>query len=284
VSPFSSAQTLWTTGSEKPLVSVAGSPTTHEPLAVRPGDRAVTRMADARLREYAATRDPALREEIVLAYLGLADRLAMRFRHSRGTTPEDLTQTARTGLIAAVDRYDPARSSSFVPFAVASVVGELKRYLRDTSWRLHVPRQRKEQVLRLCRVTDELHQTLGRSPTTGELADQLRLTKDEVLETLEAAGTRIGFSLDRRAGDDDGDLPIGDLLAAPEPSEEPEDLLALADLIAGLPELERQVIVLRFFHDLDQSAIAARIGYSQMHVSRLLRRALARMRVQLVEP
>jgi RNA polymerase sigma-B factor len=284
VSPFSSAQTLWTTGSEKPLVSVAGSPTTHEPLDVRPGDRPVTRMADARLREYAATRDPALREEIVLAYLGLADRLAMRFRHSRGTTPEDLTQTARTGLIAAVDRYDPARSSSFVPFAIASVVGELKRYLRDTSWRLHVPRQRKEQVLRLYRVTDELHQTLGRSPTTSELADQLRLTEAEVLETLEAAETRIGFSLDRRVGNDDGDLLIGDLLAAPEPYEEPEDLLALADLIAELPELERQVIVLRFFHDLDQSAIAARIGYSQMHVSRLLRRALARMRVQLVEP
>jgi RNA polymerase sigma-B factor len=284
VSPFSSAQTLWTTGSEKPLVSVAGSPTTHEPLDVRPGDRAATRMAETRLREYAATRDPALREEIVLAYLGLADRLAMRFRHSRGTTPEDLTQTARTGLIAAVDRYDPARSSSFVPFAIASVVGELKRYLRDTSWRLHVPRQRKEQVLRLYRVTDELHQTLGRSPTTSELADQLRLTEAEVLETLEAAETRIGFSLDRRVGNDDGDLLIGDLLAAPEPYEEPEDLLALADLIAELPELERQVIVLRFFHDLDQSAIAARIGYSQMHVSRLLRRALARMRVQLVEP
>jgi RNA polymerase sigma-B factor len=262
-------------------VSAIGSLPTGEPLDVRPGDRAVARTGDAWLREYAATHDPALREEIVLAYLGLADRLARRFRHSLGTTPEDLTQTARAGLIAAVDRYDPARNTNFVPFAVASVVGELKRYLRDTSWRLHVPRPRKEQVLRLYRVADELHQTLGRPPTTGELADELRLTEGEVVETLAAAETRVGLSLDRQVGDDD--LAIGDLLAAPEPQEEPEDLLALADLIAGLPELERQVVVMCFFHDLKQSDIAARIGCSQMHVSRLLRRALARMRAQLVE-
>jgi RNA polymerase sigma-B factor len=215
-------------------------------------------------------------EEIILAYLGLADRLAMRFRHSRGTTPEDLTQTARAGLIAAVDRYDPARSTSFVPFAIASVVGELKRYLRDTSWRLHVPRPLKEQALRLHRVAEELHQALGRSPTLSELAGELQLTEADVLETLGAAETRIGLSLDRRGGDGD-ELAIGDLLAAPEPQEEPEDLLALADLIAGLPELERQVVVMRFFHDLKQRDIAARIGYSQMHVSRLLRRALNRL-------
>jgi RNA polymerase sigma-B factor len=264
-------------------MSTVGSPPTDEPLDVRRGDRVGARIEDDRLREYAVSRDPALREEIVLAYLGLADRLARRFRHSRGTTPEDLVQTARTGLIAAVDRFDPARNTSFVPFAVASVVGELKRYLRDTSWRLHVPRPRKEQVFRLYRATDELHQSLGRSPTTSELAQELRLTEAEVAETLEAAETRIGLSLDRRVGDDD-DPAVGDLLAAPEPHEEAEDLLALADLIAGLPELERQVVVMRFFHDLKQSDIAARIGYSQMHVSRLLRRALARMRTQLLEP
>jgi RNA polymerase sigma-B factor len=277
----SSAWTPWTTGSEKRLVAAVGSRPTDDPLDVLPGDGAAAAAEDARLREYAATRDPALREEIVLAYLGLADRLAMRFRHSRGTSPEDLTQTARAGLVAAVDRFDPERSTSFVPFAVASVVGELKRYLRDTSWRLHVPRPRKERVLRLQRVADQLHQALGRSPTTAELADELRLTEAEVLETLEAAETRIGLSLDGRAAGDE--LTIGDLLAAPGPQEEPEDLLALADLIAGLPELERQVVVMRYFHDLKQSDIAARIGYSQMHVSRLLRRALARMRVQLVE-
>jgi RNA polymerase sigma-B factor len=163
------------------------------------------------------------------------------------------------------------------------VVGELKRYLRDTSWRLHVPRPAKERVLRLYKAADELHQRLGRSPTTSELADHLDLHESEVLEAWEAAQTRIGYSLDRPAGDD-ADVSMGDLLAAPGPRQEPEDLLVLAGLVADLPELERQVIVLRFFQDLTQDAIAARLGCSQMQVSRLLRRALARMRAQLVEP
>jgi RNA polymerase sigma-B factor len=249
---------------------------------VRPGDRSAAGEADAWLREYAASRDPALREPIILAYLGLADRLAARYRHSRGTSPEDLLQTARAGLIAAIDRYDPAKGAAFVPFAVACVVGELKRHLRDTGWRLHVPRPRKEQVLRLYQTADELHQTLGRAATASELADHLQLTEQELLETWAAAQSQVGLSLDRPASDDT-DASMGDLMAAPGPREEPEDLLVLADLIAELPDLERQTIVLRYFQDLNQDDIAARIGYSQMHVSRLLRRALARLRAQLVE-
>jgi RNA polymerase sigma-B factor len=249
---------------------------------VRPGDRSAAGEADAWLRENAASRDPALREPIILAYLGLADRLAARYRHSRGTSPEDLLQTARAGLIAAIDRYDPAKGAAFVPFAVACVVGELKRHLRDTGWRLHVPRTRKEQVLRLYQTADELHQTLGRAATASELADHLQLTEQELRETWAAAQSQIGLSLDRPAGDA-SDASMGDLMAAPGPREEPEDLLVLADLIAELPDLERQTIVLRYFQDLNQDDIAARIGYSQMHVSRLLRRALARLRAQLVE-
>jgi RNA polymerase sigma factor (sigma-70 family) len=103
------------------------------------------------LCDYAIGRDPALRQRIILAYLGLADRLASRYRHSRGTTLEDLRQTARAGLIAAVDRYDPTHGTGFVPFAVASVVGELKRHLRDTSWRLHVPGHSKNKPCRSAR-------------------------------------------------------------------------------------------------------------------------------------
>jgi RNA polymerase sigma-B factor len=156
-----------------------------------------------------------------------------------------------------------------VPYAVASVVGELKRYLRDTSWRLHVPRPGKERVLRLYRAIDELHQVLGRAATLRELAGHLQMTETELLETWEAAQTRIGLSLDRLAGDN-ADLSLGDLLAAPGPDQEPEDRLTLQGLIDGLPELERRVIILRFYQDLNQKAIAARIGYSQMHVSRLL--------------
>jgi RNA polymerase sigma-B factor len=251
-------------------------------LDARPGDQNTATQVDGWLRGYATSRDPQLRERIILAYLGLADRLANRYRRSHGTIPEDLTQTARAGLIAAVDRYDPGYGTPFVAYAVACVVGELKRFLRDTSWRLHVPRPRKEQALRLCRASEELHQRLGRSPTPVELAEQLAVGEEEVLEALTAVSSRWEVSLDHRAGEEAG-CCLGDLLAAPAAREEPEDLLALPGLVSGLPELEREVIVLRFFQDLDQYEIAARVGYSQMHVSRLQRRALARMRTHLVE-
>jgi RNA polymerase sigma-B factor len=255
----------------------------HAVMDVRAGDRAAATQVDAWLRDYAISRDPELRERVILAYLGLADRLAGRYRSSRGTTLEDLRQSARMGLIAAVDRYDPKYGNPFVPYAVACVVGELKRHLRDTSWRLHVPRPLKEQVLRLCRAGDELHQRLGRAPTTTELAEHLEVGEEDVLEGLAAAGSRLEVSLDQPVGDD-GDASLGDLTAAAGASEEPEDLLALPGLVAALPALEREVITLRFFQDLDQYAIAAQVGFSQMHVSRLQRRALARMRAQLVEP
>jgi RNA polymerase sigma-B factor len=255
----------------------------HAVVDVDPGDRAAAAEVDAWLQAYAISRDPRLRERIILAYLGLADRLAGRYRTSRGTTPEDLRQTARAGLIAAVDRYDPTHGTSFVPYAVACVVGELKRHLRDTSWRLHVPRTQKERALRLCKAGDELHQRLGRSPTIIELADQLQVGEAEVLEGLAAVTSRREVSLDQPVGEDTGGC-LGDLVAAPGAREEPEDLLALSGMLAALPSLEREVIVLRFFQDLDQYEIAARVGFSQMHISRLQRRALARMRAQLVEP
>ena len=255
----------------------------HAVVDVDPGDQVTAAAVDAWLQDYATSRDLALRERIILAYLGLADRLASRYRHSRGTTPEDLRQTARAGLIAAVDRYDPTYGNPFVPYAVACVVGELKRHLRDSSWRLHVSRPLKEQALRLCRAADELHQRLGRSPTTSELAEHLELDEEKVLEGLAAAGSRLEVSLDQPVGEA-GDASLGDLMAAPGAREEPEDLLTLPGLVAALPGLEREVIMLRFFQDLDQYEIAARVGFSQMHVSRLQRRALARMRTQLVEP
>ena len=255
----------------------------HAVMDVRPGDQDAATQVDAWLQDYAISRDAVLREQIILAYLGLADRLASRYRHSRGTTPEDLRQTARAGLIAAVDRYDPTHGNPFVPYAVACVVGELKRHLRDTSWRLHVPRPLKEQALRLCRAADELHQRLGRSPTALELAEHLGVGEEEVLEGLAAVGSRLEVSLDQPVGDD-GDTSLDDLMAAAGAREEPEDLLVLPGLVAALPALEREVVMLRFFQDLDQYEIAAQVGFSQMHVSRLQRRALARMRAQLVEP
>jgi RNA polymerase sigma-B factor len=248
---------------------------------VLPGDeRAVSRVEDW-FRRYADTRDPAVREQIIVAYLGLADRLADRYRSSRGVTPEDLRQTARVGLVAAVDRYDPDYGNPFVPYAVACVVGEIKRYLRDTSWRVHVSRPAKERSLRVLKALDELPHTLGRSPTVAELAGHLGFTEEDALEAIEIAHTRQEVSLDQQVGED-GDTSLGDRLPAAPPREEPEDLLLLPDLVDGLPEPERQIVILRFFHDLDQDEIAARVGCSQMHVSRLLRRALQRLRAQLV--
>jgi RNA polymerase sigma-B factor len=255
----------------------------HAVVDVRPGDETAATEVEGWLQAYATSRDPVLRERIILAYLGLADRLAGRYRHSRGTTPEDLTQTARAGLIAAIDRYDPGYGNPFVPYAVACVVGEIKRHLRDSSWRLHVPRPLKEQALRLCRAADELHQRLGRSPTISELAKHFGVSEEEALEGLAAMGSRVEVSLDQPVGDE-GDASLGDLMVASGAREEPEDLLALPGLVAALPALEREVIVLRFFQDLDQYEIAARVGFSQMHISRLQRRALARMHAQLVEP
>ena len=248
---------------------------------VLPGDELAVNRVEAWFRQYADTHDPEVREQIIVAYLGLADRLAERYRGSRGTSQEDLRQTARVGLVAAVDRYDPDYGNPFVPYAVACVVGEIKRYLRDTSWRVHVSRPLKERSLRLCKALDELPHVLGRSPTVPELAAHLGMSEDETLEAMEVAHTRSEVSLDQQIGDQ-ADASLGDRLPAAPPREELEDLLLLPGLVDSLPEPEREIVVLRFFHDLDQYDIATRVGCSQMHVSRLLRRALERLRTQLL--
>jgi RNA polymerase sigma-B factor len=248
---------------------------------VLPGDEDAVEQVEGLFRRYVETRDPLVREQIIVAYLGLADRLADRYRSSRGASPEDLRQTARVGLVAAVDRYDPDFGNPFVPYAVACVVGEIKRYLRDTSWRVHISRPVKERSLRLCKALDELPHTLGRSPTVPELASYLGISEEEALEAMEVVHTRSEVSLDQRVGDE-GDTSLGDRLPAAPPREELEDLLLLPGLIDSLPEPEREIVVLRFFHELDQYDIAARVGCSQMHVSRLLRRALGRLRTQLL--
>ena len=179
----------------------------HALLDVRPGDQEAATQVDEWLQDYATSHDPQLRDRIILAYLGLADRLASRYRDSRGTSHEDLIQTARAGLIAAIDRYDPGYGTPFVPYAVACVVGELKRHLRDTSWRLHVPRPLKEQALRVARAADELHQRLGRSPNSLELAEQLQLGEEDVLEALTAVTSRWEVSLDQPTGEENRPLP-----------------------------------------------------------------------------
>jgi RNA polymerase sigma-B factor len=249
---------------------------------VRPDDDAAVEIVEQWFLAFASTRDPDIRERIITAYLGLADRLADRYRGNRTMPLEDLRQTARLGLIKAVDRYEPKRSNPFVPYAVATVVGEIKRYLRDASWRLHVPRGIKDLALRLCKAVDELPQSLGHSPTVSELAEHLNATEEEILEAIEVAQTRFAPSLDQPAGED-GDAVLGDFVPEQDGGEEPEDLLVLPELVAKLPERERVIVRLRYVEELSQDQIAARVGISQMHVSRLLRKALERMRSQLVD-
>jgi RNA polymerase sigma-B factor len=233
------------------------------------------------LRGYAERRDPSDRERIILAHLDLADRLAARYRDRPNTTPDDLRQTARVGLIGAVDRYDPTRGTPFLPYAIASIIGELKRYLRDATWSVRVSRTMKQHVMELLRVRDGLACGGGRWPPVAELANRLGLTHDEVIRAMQAAENRTALSLDVPVDSEDT-TPLGALLPDPEPTVALEDLLMLPDLVASLPAAERTAVVSHYFKGRKQREIAVEIGCSQMGVSRLLRRALERLRDQLV--
>lgn len=258
------------------------TPATSEPHDVKPDDIDGRQRVDGWLHDYADSRDPQLRERILRAYLGMADRLAERFRRSRNTNIEDLRQTARLGLLIAIDRFDPARGQAFVPYAVACIVGELKRHLRDTTWRVSVPRQTKELALRVCQTADMLAGELGRPATVAELSRLLDLSEDAVLRALEAAHSRVQASLDDPVGANGGAV-LGDVVAVDEPPSEREELLLLPQLIAALPEPERTAVWLYYFEERTQREIGELTGRCQMSVSRLLRRAVRHLRDDLVE-
>jgi RNA polymerase sigma-B factor len=247
---------------------------------VRHGDRRAAAQVGEWFRTWQATGDPAIRERIILAHLGMAERLATRFRHTRDVGHDDLVQAARVGLVAAVDRFEPNRGNSFIGYAVVCITGELRRCLRDTCWQVHVPRTLKERALQVVRARDALTVMLERSPTLAEIAGRLAITEEHVAGALEAIGTRCRWSLDEPIGVD-GTTSLGALLPAPTGEIQLEDRLALPGLLAGLPELERRAVLLRFYGDFKQHEIGAMLGCSQMHVSRLLRSALRRMRRQL---
>jgi RNA polymerase sigma-B factor len=251
---------------------------------VRPDDEEAVAQVEQWFSNYRSTGDSAVRDRIILAHLGLVDRLASRFasRGSHGVAFEDLVQAARVGLVAAVDRYDLGRPNPFIAYAIACINGELRRCLRDTSWRVHVTRSLKELALQVVKTRDLLTVTLHRSPTLTEIGAHLGVEEERVAEALEAIDTRRQLSLDRPI-DEEGRTSFGALLRAPAGEVDPDDRLALPALLNGLGELERKAVVMRFFRDLKQTQIGAELGYSQMHVSRLLRRALQQMREQLSE-
>jgi RNA polymerase sigma-B factor len=221
------------------------------------------------------------RDRIVERCLPLADHIARRF-DGRGEARDDLVQVARVGLVNAVIRYDVDTGSDFVSFAVPTIMGEVRRHFRDNSWSVKVPRRLKELHLRLGVATSELSQKLGRAPTASELAHELGMDRQEVVEGLIAGSSYNTLSIDG-GGAGGQDLPgIADTLGDTDLSlDQIENREALRPLLAALPERERAVLMLRFFESLTQTQIAERVGISQMHVSRLLAKSLARLRDQL---
>ena len=200
-----------------------------------------------------------------------------RLRYTYADEPfDDLFQVASLGLIKAIDRFEPGRGTKFTSYAAPTILGELKRHFRDKGWSLHVPRDLQERTLAVSRATEALSKELGRSPKVREVAEHLGCSVEKVLEAQEAAASYEAASLDAPAARDDGEsASLVELLGREDCAYElVEDRDAIATSWLALPEVERQVLELRFMHDLNQREIGERIGYSQMHVSRLLRRAL----------
>ncbi|MGH3915581.1 MAG: RNA polymerase sigma factor SigF [Pseudonocardiaceae bacterium] len=234
-----------------------------------------------------AALDPAhpqrarLRERLVSEHLPLAHNIARRFGH-RGEPQDDLKQVATVGLIHAVDRFEPDRGSDFLSFAIPTITGELRRHFRDHAWALRVPRRLKDLHVALGSAMSELSQRHGRAPTASELAEHLDLPREEVLEGLEAAGAYRSSSLDSLLDTDGSGAALQDVIGAADAElERVEFRTALAPVLEGLPERERTILKLRFFAGMTQSQIAQQVGLSQMHVSRLLSRTLARLRHEL---
>ena len=234
---------------------------------------------DELLRRYRATEDPALLEEIVLRFEPLARSVARRY-HARGEPLEDLTQVAMVGLLKAISRFDPDRGFAFTSFATPTMLGELKRYFRDSGWAVHVPRGVKERALELASVTDALSSKLGRSPSLEELAAALDATEEQTLEAIEAYHARHAAPLDSGSDDEEAGVPaLAAVLGAEDVRlEQAEYLTMIAKGVETLSESDRLILYLRFGRDLTQSEIAARIGTSQMQVSRLLRAAIEKIR------
>ncbi|PJE95167.1 B/F/G family RNA polymerase sigma-70 factor [Streptomyces carminius] len=218
------------------------------------------------------------RNTLIELNLTLVNYVASRFRH-RAEPMDDIVQVGTIGLIKAIDRFDLSREVEFTSFAVPYIVGEIKRFFRDTSWAVRVPRRLQELRIELARANEELGRRLGRSATTDELAEFMGVTVEEVIEGQVASNGYVAGSLDLPVGDEGKDTPLADQLGDVDPAlEKVENLQALKPLMEQLDERDRRILQMRFGGDMTQSEIGAELGISQMHVSRLLSRALARLR------
>ena len=247
-------------------------PTSSDPTPAARADRRL-------LLRYHRQGDERAREELVERFIPLARQLARRYQ--RGPEPlEDLVQVASVGLVKAIDRFDPGRATAFSSYAVPTMVGELKRYFRDFGWAVHVPRGMQERTVAVQAAVTRLSKALGRSPAPAEVASELALAEEEVLEALEAALAYDALSLEapRPGAEEPEGSAFSDTLGSDDERFELVELgVTIAPALRELPERERRILRMRFVEDLTQSEIAARIGVSQMHVSRLIRRSLAQL-------
>jgi len=224
---------------------------------------------------------PAARTRAIEAWLPLANHLARRYS-GRGEPSDDLVQIAALGLIKAVDKFDPSRGVDFAGYAVPTIVGEIKRHFRDRTWDIRVPRRLQERRMAISQANSTLTQTLGRSPTLADVAAHLTLTEEDVIEGLEGARAYNAVSLSTPIGDGTRSLDLGDTLGGEDNEIALAELrVALGPALASLNEREQKIVTLRFYGNLTQLEIAEQIGVSQMHVSRLLTRALAKLRMHL---
>ena len=223
------------------------------------------------------------REELVHLHLPLVEHFARRFRN-RGEPYDDLVQVGTIGLIKAIDRFDSARGVEFSTYATPTIVGEIKRHFRDKGWAIRVPRRLQELRISISNATAELTQDLGRSPTISELASRVGITDEEVIEGLESANAYTTLSLDAPESTEDSALSMLDALGEIDQAlEHVENRETIKPLLEQLDPRAKQILTLRFFRGMTQSQIAAEIGVSQMHVSRLLTRTLAQLRESLTE-
>jgi RNA polymerase sigma-B factor len=228
-------------------------------------------------------RATAARQQLITMYLPLVRSLARRYA-SRGEHFDDLVQVGAIGLIKAIDRFDLERGVELTTYATPNIVGEIKRYFRDKGWSVRVPRGLQELNIRLNKVIDELVPKLQRSPTISELAEAANATPEEVLEALETSQAYNSVSLQASPSGESGEEDAGliDYLGSEEGAYDTmEDRATLAPGFAGLDKRERYILHLRFFEGLTQSQIAERVGISQMHVSRLIRRSLEKLREEI---
>jgi RNA polymerase sigma-B factor len=237
----------------------------------------------ALLRRYHVEGDLSAREELIERYMSLVRSLARRYSY-RGEQLDDLVQIGAIGLIKAIDRFDVERGVELTTYATPNIIGEIKRHFRDKGWSVRVPRGLQELNVQLSRLIEEKTVELGRSPTIPELAKAAGAEEEEVLEALESGRAYSSVSLSTAAGghEDDGELDPLESLGAEEPQYEvSEDRAVLAPGFRVLDERERRILHLRFFKGLTQSQIAQQVGISQMHVSRLIRRALEKIREEI---